>query len=233
MAKKDWKFKEGFHEENVNKKMWDALLLIQEDKEEEAVSLLEGTIETTPQLLSKYIKKKDLSPLIDASRSTLCYYGIRLYIKASCIPCLSSFLNALAGTPECAVALKRALKDKGSKDIFNKLLKEDPEALLMAFQELSAKELQPFFEMLFKIAKNEIGEKQYLALMLLYKFISEKEVKDLFMVFAEDWDTRVRRISLNALLSIKDDEAVKKLAKRLIRDEEDALNVSILKRILS
>ncbi|MEM4295208.1 MAG: hypothetical protein QXS91_00115, partial [Candidatus Anstonellales archaeon] len=89
-----------------------------------------------------------------------------------------------------------------------------------------------YFNEIFNIAKFEFGESQYMALNVLQGFINKKEVLDLFKFLASDWDKKVRRICLNALFLLKENEDIKQLAKKLIKDETDETNAGILKLII-
>ena len=229
--KKEWEFKETLPEEDLPKRMWDAVELARSGKLEEAVNLLKDDIDLTPKLFSKYITSKDLSPLVDVSRSTLCFYALLIYHKAGCISCISSLLKDVSHTPECQVAVKRFMESvEGSLETLKKVLDQSPMELLYVLHDLPKEDVEKLYEDIFKIAKNEIGEKQYLALMVVEQFINREEVFDLFKGFAEDWDPKVRRIAIGALSRSGRD--VRQLFEKLLKEEDDAVNISIIRRYL-
>ena len=67
---------------------------------------------------------------------------------------------------------------------------------------------------------------------LLADFIEDERVEKLFLMFADDWDPQVRRISIRALKSIAHKPEVKEAAKRLIKEEEDSINRALLEQIV-
>ena len=190
---------------------------------------MQESISLTPHIVVGAVKRGGSLPW-NMSKASLCYYAFKLYVHFKCWECMKELVKELGDTSACTIAFERFISE-GNESALKEMFAKFPEELLKMLQDTPPEKLAPFFDEIFKIAKNEIGERQYLALMLLYGFLNKEEVKQLFKVFAQDWDPKVRRIAINALLKIDEDMA--DFAKRLLKEEDDPINQSLLRRLLN
>jgi len=231
-----WEAKDVLHDVNVNKLYWNSIEKLTLKEDQKALEIINDYISITPRIVENYIKNRELKPLLNISKATMCYYTLILYIKANCIECLKNLVRFLHGSVELSLGFERLLREeKNNEQVSNfikKLIKEGQLEILMLLSNLSDELKMPFLEEIKNVAKNEIGEAQYIALNILSTFIEDKEVLSIYKQMANDWDIKVRRISLNVLAKLKDREDIKALAKKLLRDETDETNIQILKSII-
>jgi len=234
MAKKPWEFKEGMHEVNVNRIYWNAMNKMKEGNIEEAASLLKEHAHLIPRILSTYVLDENMKPLVNISKVNLCYYTLLIFSKLECNECIVETVKLLEDSIYLSLAFERLIKENEeiANSIINKLMENNQEIAIYVISNISEELRERFLEHIIRIAKYEFGKTQYTALQALYPFINREEVLKLFIFFASDWDKQTRRISLNALLMVKDKEEIKKLAKRLAKEENDEVNLGIIKLIL-
>ncbi len=228
----EWHFKESLSEDNIPKLFWRAILSLKENGELNIPPALKEHISLTPHILISAVEKGTYPSLLEVSKTSVIYYGLLFYWKVDCVSCFAEVLKSLSSEPGLVAALRMLINKEGSIPFLKSVLAKAPLEFLQAAVLLPIDDLRPFIDEIYRIAKEEIGDKQYKALSLLADFIDDEKVKQLFMMFSDDWDPKVRRISIRALKAVSSDPQVVSLAKRLVRDEEDAINKAILKQII-
>ncbi len=205
-----------------------------EERVKAAIAPIKDYAELTPSILVSAFERGTYVNFVDVSPSDVLYLAFKLYYTLGCMSCIGEIVEELQENFSLSLAFEHFL-DELSEDeqvkFVNRLVKSHPSELMELFAMMSRKSLGKFVHILYNLARNEIGTVQYRALELLQRFMDREDVKELYFMFADDWDPQVRFISLSAIEDLPPSPRVKKLVDRLLREEDEPANLEILQRI--
>jgi hypothetical protein len=230
-----WRFRDALHERNTSDLFWSAVKLYLEKGEDAAVEGIKGDDPHIIQNIAvKHLTDSKSVMFAQVTRGTLAFIVLRLLFRIGCTDCIKNLVRDCSGSIYITVGLSRFIEEtKEAGKFLNELLLDEEAGLEMmkALRKSSTETISSFLNIIKEVARNDIGEKQYMALGMLAEHMGAPEVKQIFIGFLDDWDSEVRKVSALALLSAKKDSEIAAAAKRALEIETDEGMKPLLKRL--
>ena len=227
----------GMHEENIDIIFWKIAEMMVNGEIDKVKSYTEYAT-LLPPILAKYINYPTTTAyLLDVSPPTLCHHIFKFFLIAKCNACFIRAINQIKRKFPVVLGIVRLInEERGKIEGVIKDMLNDMETRLIALEvvkNLDKETGKLFLNEIMNIARNDIGEAQYMALEILTSYIDMEEVEELFINYLDDWDPKVKAISAVALLNGKNKEKIVERVKSAMALERDKYVQFLYKRLLN
>ncbi len=220
-----WRFRDALHERNASDVFWATVKAYIDGGEKAALEKAKGSDPHIMQNIAvKHITENTSVMFVQVTRGTLAYIVLRILFRMGCKECIKNLVRDASGSIYITVGLSRFIDEVKDADALVKELIADEEAgieMMKAMKRASPSVLSSFLAQIRDVARNDIGEKQYLALGMLAEHTDNPEIKAIFIGFLDDWDIEVRKMSALSLLTAKKDKEISDAASKALELETD------------
>jgi hypothetical protein len=231
-----WRFRDALHEKNTSDIFWSAIKAYVEGGEDAAVEKIRGDDPHIMQNIAvKHLTDSKSVMFAQVTRGTLAYIVLRLLFRLGCTDCIKNLIRDSSGSIYMTVGLSRFIEEVKEAEGLAKGLIADEDAgleMMKALKKASPETVSKFLDQIKEVARNDIGEKQYMALGMLAEHANEPEIRSIFAGFLDDWDAEVRKISALALMMAKGDKETRDAAARALELETDETVKALLQKLV-
>ena len=228
-----WRFRDALHEDNASDIFWSSVKLYIEGDEKSALAKIRENPSIIQSVASKHIQDNKSMMFVQVTRGTLANIIIEMFYKIEAIDCIKGLVRDTAGSLYLTIGLSKFIEEnRKAEDLVKEMILDESIGLeaIKAIQKSSSETISRFLDPIMECAKNEIGEKQYIALQLLAEHAEKKEVRKIMVDFLDDWDSEVRRICALALAPFRKDKEVSKAASKALEVEtEEDIRLLLIK----
>jgi hypothetical protein len=231
-----WRFRDALHERNTSDIFWSAVKAYVEGGEDAAIDKIKGDDPHIIQNIAvKHLTDSKSVMFAQVTRGTLAYIVLRLLFRLGCTDCIKNLIRDSSGSIYMTVGLSRFIEEvKAAEGIVRELIADEDAGLemLKALKKASPETVSAFLGQIKEVARNDIGEKQYMALGMLAEYANDSDVKSIFAGFLDDWDIEVRKIAALALMTAKKDKEISDAAARALELETDETVKALLQKLV-
>ncbi len=232
-----WRFRDALHERNTSDIFWSAVKAYVEGGEDAAIEKIKGDDPHIIQNIAvKHLTDNKSVMFAQVTRGTLAYIVLRLLFRLGCTDCIKNLIRDASGSIYMTVGLSRFVEEvKKAEGLVKDLITDEDAGLemLKALRKASPETVSAFLEQIKEVARNDIGEKQYMALGMLAEYAKNPDVESIFAGFLDDWDVEVRKISVLALMTSKKNKGTKDAAARALELETDETVKALLQKLVN
>lgn len=231
-----WRFRDALHERNASDVFWSTVKAYIDGGEKAALEAAKGS---DPHILQniavKHITDNSSVMFVQITRGTLAFIVLKLLLRMDCKECIKNLVRDASGSIYMTVGLSRFIDEVKAAEEVAKELITDEEAgveMMKALKRATPTVVSSFLAQIKEVARNDIGEKQYLALGILAEHIDNPDVKKIFAGFLDDWDIEVRKMSALSLLTAKKDKEITEAASKALEIETDDTVKALLQNLV-
>jgi hypothetical protein len=230
-----WRFRDALHEDNTSDIFWSSVKSYIEGDEKAAFDKIKDDPSLIQSVATKHILDNKSMMFIQITRGTLANVVIEMFFKIDEIGCIKNLIRDTSGSLYLTIGLSKFIEEtKRAEGMIKGMILDDEIGLetMKALKKSSSETIFRFLEQIKESAKNDIGEKQYIALQMLSENMEDASVRTVMADFLDDWDAEVRRICALALAPFKDEKEVKEAASRALEVEtEEDIKLLLLKLV--